>query len=214
MAVRSLTRSGIKGGRSLAAAGIKAGRNLARTTANSLGKYISMLAGISADDHVLIQSITVGAGGTPSVTFASIPQGYRSLELRVSAQSAGTDNALFLRMNGDSGTNYSRHRLFGNGTGVGSDSSVSDTSITPIAQIASSAYTSVVAAAVIEILDYASSSKFKTARALSGWDGNGSGWIQLASGAWQSLSPVTSLVLQLASANIAQGSRFDLYGVK
>ena len=71
-------------------------------------------------------------------------------------------------------------------------------------------------AAIIDILDYASTSKNKTVRVLTGFDQNGSGNICLASGLWFRSSPaaITSISLAGNSRNYLQYSQFALYAVK
>ena len=72
-----------------------------------------------------------------------------------------------------------------------------------------------VTSAVIDILDYKNTNKYKTARTLSGQDTNGAGIIQLLSGVWMSTAAISTLTLFTVSAfNIATNSSFSLYGVK
>jgi hypothetical protein len=68
---------------------------------------------------------------------------------------------------------------------------------------------------IIDILDYANTNKYRTIRALSGGDRNGSGFIELCSGLEQSTSAVTSITLEpTATFAFAQYSHFALYGIK
>ena len=70
-------------------------------------------------------------------------------------------------------------------------------------------------ATVCDILDYTNTNKYKTVRALSGHDQNGSGVIQLRSGFWRSTSAITSITISNDQiANIAEYTRFSLYGIK
>lgn len=75
----------------------------------------------------LIKTITVGAGGSPTIDFTGIPQvGFTDLMLVVSARSSRallTDN-LFVKFNNLT-TNLSGRILYGNGTAASSDSSTS-----------------------------------------------------------------------------------------
>ena len=72
--------------------------------------------------HNLIQTVTVGAGGTAAINFTSIPQTYTDLIVYVSGRydNAVSFNAGALRFNNDSGNNYSYRVLRGNGSSVDS----------------------------------------------------------------------------------------------
>jgi hypothetical protein len=77
-----------------------------------------------ATTMTLINSNTVGSGGTSAVVFSSIPSTYEHLYLVASARvtNSGETRALALRFNNDTGSNYTYKRLYGFGTGsVGVD---------------------------------------------------------------------------------------------
>ena len=65
---------------------------------------------------------------------------------------------------------------------------------------------------ILDVHDYASTSKNKTIRSLNGNDQNGAGDIYLTSGLWLSTAAVTSLTL-FTSANYLN-TTFSLYGIK
>ena len=67
--------------------------------------------------------------------------------------------------------------------------------------------------AIIDILDYASTNKYKTLRALSGYDANGSGYVALESLLWSSTAAVSSLVLTPYSGTWSQHTNISIYGV-
>ena len=169
----------------------------------------------SGDAHVLIQSQTVGAGGAASITFSSIPSTYRALQLRGISVSS-TFNSGRLTFNGDTATaNYASHELHGDGAAA---SSVAYTSGSLVGILfpgysGMGRSTTTPTAFVMDVLDYASTSKNKTIRALSGGDNNGTGDVELDSGVWLSTAAVTSFTITIASGTIAQNSTFSLYGV-
>lgn len=170
-----------------------------------------------ADAHVLIASQTVGAGGAASVTFSSIPQGYRALELRIMARStyaATSGVSVSVAFNGIGGTSYSYHFLSGDGAGASSGSGTSQPAI-PIGYVSgASATTGIFGVAIAQILDYASTSKYKTVRSLMGSDTNGAGGAGMFSGLYMDTTAISSLVLTSGgSASFAQYGRFDLYGI-
>jgi hypothetical protein len=71
----------------------------------------------------LISSITVGAGGSTSMTFSAIPQTYTDLQLVVSSRSqgGGFNPTLNLEINADTSVSYVSRDLVGNGSAVGSN---------------------------------------------------------------------------------------------
>ena len=155
-----------------------------------------------------IQTVTVGSGGSSTITFSSIPQTYQHLQIRISIKGAYGP----LRFNGDTGSNYRRHWAYGNGTiGSGSDAG------TWMDVIDSSNTANVFAGNIVDILDYTNTSKYKTARIVRGADfNNGSGSVSFLSGLWMSTSAVTSITLNAngLSGSFSQFTTAALYGVK
>jgi hypothetical protein len=77
-----------------------------------------------------------------------------------------------------------------------------------------SAAANVFGAGIIDILDYADTNKYKTVRALSGTDNNGSGDIILGSGLYQQTTAITSITLEANGVNWLTNSSFALYGIR
>ena len=180
-----------------------------------LGIWASQISGklwAPAGAYESIATTTVGAGGSSSITFSSIPSTYTHLQIRVMAIGSAAEG--YMRFNSDTGSNYSYHVLYGNGSSAGATSSTSTTRVlgTGFAAGASSATNPYVT--VIDILDYANTNKYKTTRALDGQDLNGSGIIDLNSGLWQSTSAITTVNLFCNSGSYNQYSSFALYGIK
>lgn len=176
----------------------------------------SFAQGVSAGGAAFesIASITPSAGAT-SVTFSSIPSTYQSLQIRYLARrnAAGTLN-VYLRPNSDSTSNKSYHYLRGDGSAV-SASGVASNSRIYIGDATGSGNTSnVFGIGIVDIHDYASTTRNKTVRSFNGFDDNGSGWCYLSSGCWQSTSAITSLEFEFAGDDLASGSTFALYGIK
>jgi hypothetical protein len=145
-----------------------------------------------------------------SVTFSSIPATYTHLQVRVAAR-AGSDDDLRFRLNGDTGTNYSRHLIFGNGSTTGAGAGVSS-SVGSVGSINNTA--NVFSVGVLDILDYTNTNKYTTSRSLNGYDANGSGIIMLYSTAWMNTAAVTSITLFPQSSSFQQYSSIALYGIK
>lgn len=159
-----------------------------------------------------IATVTVGSGGQSTVTFSSIPSTYKHLQLRVIGN-VSTDSNMTMRLgNGsvDSGTNYSWHQLYGTGSAAGAVAGANSTQMYFASMTNGS---NIFGASIIDILDYADTNKYKTVRGLDGYDANGSGVVDLASGSWRSTSAVNTIELKCA-ANFNQYSSFALYGIK
>jgi hypothetical protein len=162
-----------------------------------------------------IATVVAGAGGASSVTFSSIPGTFQHLHMRVLAQDARTASdasQMYLTFNGDTATNYSGFQLAGNGSAVSTFGGASDPSIGLITGRGGSGF--YMGANIIDILDYANTSKFKTLRSFGGADSNGSGQMRLDVGSWRSTSAITSMTFSPLAANFAQHSTFALYGVR
>lgn len=175
----------------------------------------------STNSYESISTVTVGAGGTSTITFSSIPSTYKHLQIRLIAQtnrSSASGDFMTLRFNSDSGTNYNGHYLGGNGTtavaGVQGNANVMY-----VERVSCSTQTNIFGAIVMDILDYASTNKNKTARWLGGYDVNGDASttnLQFGSGLWiNSSNAITSITLNTgAGTAFNANSQFALYGIK
>jgi hypothetical protein len=182
-----------------------------------LGIYASQISGhlfAPSGSYDSIATVTVGSGGVGSISFTSIPSTYTHLQIRGIGRSATTNNAWRVRFNGDSGSNYSRHYSFGDGSGTQYLTAINQTSIGLGVFSTSSQSTGVFTSTAFDILDYRNTSKNSTLRAVTGFDNNGSGTVGWFSGAWFNTAAVTSLEIFVDSGNIAEYSSFALYGIK
>jgi hypothetical protein len=200
----------------------------------TIQRYTDMLAGNTVWNpwepegaYDSLATVTVPSGGLASVTFAAIPNTYKHLQLRVFAQSNRTsfsvDN-LFGTVNGDSSASYAQHSLQASAsttTAPTAGGNASQTALT-IGGINSGVATNVFTASVVDYLDYASTSKFKTIRSLNGYDVNGTvgtgswgGQVGIYSNLYMKTDPITSLTFTVLSGTaFTQHSQFTLYGVK
>ena len=77
-----------------------------------------------------IETITVGSGGAPSVTFSSIPATYTDLVVKASARTDTANNVqnLYVEFNGSGGTAYSSRTLYALNSGAPASTSASSDS--------------------------------------------------------------------------------------
>jgi hypothetical protein len=170
-----------------------------------------------------LATYTVPSGGVSEIKFAGLPTGgqYTHLQIRGIGQ---TNRATYpieefrMQFNGDTGSNYSYHQLDGDG-GSAYAQAASSTSYIQMDELGTTTG-GTYGAFVIDILDYASTSKYKTTRALAGEMTNSSyggyyGIIGFNSGLWRSTSAINSIKIYPAySSTLSQYSSFSLYGVR
>jgi hypothetical protein len=120
----------------------------------------------------------------------------------------------------DTGSNYNWHSLGGDGVSAfGYTPGPTLNYIQAVSSVQGSGLSNAFGVGVIDILDYANTSKNKTVRILTGSEVNsysdGDYFVGLNSGAWFSTSAIDRIKLYPNSVgNLAQYSSFALYGVK
>jgi hypothetical protein len=176
---------------------------------------MQILAGVGAPatgDYNSIATVTVGVSGSSTIDITSIPSTYKHLQIRGIIK-ASTGSQLNFKLNSDATANYARHGAMGDGstTNIWSVANGSYFMAFPFTGLPTGA--NIFASVVIDILDYASTSKYKTVRIMSGQDSNGSGEVDLASGLWFNTAAVTSVNVFLPAGNFVQYSTLSVYGI-
>lgn len=176
---------------------------------NNIAGVLAPYVAIPTGDYESIQTVTVGAGGSTSIDFTSIPSTYKHLQIR-SLQLSTTD--FFMQFNGDTGNNYNAgHQVRGDGSSATAAALGQNTGMYFGFTGSGSAY----GATVADILDYRNTSKYTTVRQLIGYDANGSGFVALRSNLWMNTAAITSIkIFPISSGTISQYSSFALYGIK
>ncbi len=175
-----------------------------------------MLAGNDAYTPAFesIATVSVGSGGTSEIEFASIPSTFTHIQLRFSTITETGGKVIIMRFNSDSGTNYTRHFLNGQGTSASAAGGTGESSIRAFGQNIGTD-TASPAVGIIDILDYTNTNKYSTVRILSGMDDNGSGEIAIESSLWLNTAAISNIKFRLNdSSDFAQYSHFALYGIK
>ena len=156
-----------------------------------------------------------------SVTFSSLGS-YEHLQLRISAKSARstsyTNDDIMMRFNGDTGSNYSYHRITGEDTTPDADATSSGSYI-KVSSIQSDAGLSGAAnygGLIVDILDYADDgNKNTTVMGASGLTVApiGKNRVTFFMGLWNNTDDVTSIVLTPANGDFIRGSEISLFGL-
>lgn len=183
-----------------------------------IGALVAGITGAGGASLSSYESIATasGTGSSGTITFSSIPSTFKHLQLRIMARStgAGTRGDLYLYMNTDTGTNYTYHYLYGSGSTAGAGGAGTQ-GLTYLGSIPyTSGLTSTMGVATVDILDYGSTTKYKTQRTFNGEDQNGSGYVYMVSGLWMNTAAITTLEVKVLSGSFSTDSRFALYGIK
>ena len=173
---------------------------------------------VSADNYYMEPIATTLLSGTAgSVTFSSIPQNYKHLQIRMFAHTNRTVDPDYLKINfnGDTGSNYSWHYIYGQGASVAAGAGANSTYMFSEYYGGAAQNANTYGAGITDILDYTNVYKFKTIRDLGGYDNNGDGSISFQSGLWMNTAAVTSIKITPGGGTlISANSRFSLYGIK
>ena len=153
---------------------------------------------------------------TATVTFSSISGSYTDLILIISGRStyAGSISDSRLKINSDTGTNYSNTSLYGDGSAAGSDRFSNSTFGSagfwfPAANTTSGIYS----ATTVQFMNYSNTTTYKTWLVKNGNNSNLAGLPHFNVGLWRSTSAITQLDISLATGSWASGSTFTLYGI-
>jgi hypothetical protein len=165
-----------------------------------------------------IATVTVGSGGSSSISFSSIPSTFKHLQVRCvsKATAAGNGYSMIVAANSDTTVaNYRSHYIEGNGSSVAAGTYQSEGGAYFVGGSTGAGTSSEwFGATVFDVVDYQSTNKNKTFKALTAHDRNGAGNIHFSSAVWLNTNAITSLTISLAGSNLAQNSKFALYGIK
>ena len=141
-----------------------------------------------------------------SVSFSSL-SGYRDLVFVVQATATQTNDDITMRLNGDTGSNYHRVQMSGNGSATASDtSSTTSWNFSNLWSLNGTTATLL----VVSVLDASATDKHKAMLARWNLTAQGTGAI---AGRYASTSAITSASFQATNSNFASGSSFYVYGI-
>lgn len=144
-----------------------------------------------------------------NVTFSSIPSTYTDLVLVCGYARSGGGNNISLRLNGDTGTNYSETFIEGDGTTVSSGRNSNDSNMR-VAFVGSGSSTGQ-ATMVINFNNYSNTTTYKTV--LTRYS-EASSFAGESVGLWRSTAAINSIEIgRSATVNWTAGSVLTLYGI-
>ena len=155
---------------------------------------------------------TVTLGGTASsVTFSSIPATYRDLVLVMNGSPSSNDYpTLSSRLNGDTGANYSRVRMYGTGSSTASSAADGFTGLQLSSYTGIGSSTTSHSVVIANLMDYSATDKHKTAIVRSG---NNTEGVEATASRWANTAAVTSWQIFVNVGGFASGFTFSLYGI-
>lgn len=159
---------------------------------------------MATNTYVALDKVTVTGSAASSVTFSSIPQGYT--DLRIIANIQDSNGYGLIRINSDTGSNYSRTSIYGDGSSAVSERTTSQTSAYYQSSGSGFWYSD------FNFMNYSNTTTNKTILCRNGF-ASASTWAQV--NLWRSTAAITSISFISASSNtIAVGSTFSLYAIK
>jgi hypothetical protein len=156
-----------------------------------------------------IASTTLGSA-TSSITFSSITSAYTDLRLVLTATVSSAGQAMRIRLNGDTGTNYSFTGIAGDGGGA----SAYGTSYSFINcdALTSGNSTTIPSLYAFDFFSYAGSTKKTNLMSYSG-DRNGSGFVVQQVNLWNSTAAINEILIYVGVGNLNVGTTATLYGI-
>jgi hypothetical protein len=166
---------------------------------------------MATNTYVALDKVTVGIA-TPSITFTSINQGYTDLFIEANIQQVVNGEDVAIQFNSDTGSNYSRTYLCGDGSNAHSGRS-SNATYMVLDHHATPPTADSFSVNLINVQNYSNTTTNKTviarANSLSSFAGTAA-----VTGLWRSTAAITSVTIFCTNgSNIKAGSTFSLYGI-
>jgi hypothetical protein len=169
-----------------------------------------------ASTYTLISSTTVGAGGSASITFSSIPSTYTDLILKLSVRSdrATVQDTFKITFNATA-SGYSFKRIYGDGTTAASDGSTGDAYLTVGYSVGNTASDSTFGNVELYIPNYAGSYNKSVSTDGTGESNANTAYQGFFTSLWSNTAAITSITIEGGtSATLLQYSSAYLYGIK
>ena len=163
---------------------------------------------LTTNSYESIATYTVGAGGSSTIVFSSIPQTYKHLEINMSILGNS-----YATLSTQSGAGSREHYLVGPGSGLGSGAS-NTASLVPDDASNSTVHPYIL---FVRIFDYTSANKYKQVRDWEGFTNNSGGEVLINAALLDaSTAAITSLTFTATGGSniFSQNTVASLYGIK
>jgi hypothetical protein len=160
-----------------------------------------------------IATTTLGSDAA-SYTFSTISGSYTDLVLISSVRStrAAADDSVYIRINSDTGSNYSNTVVKGNGSSASSNRNSNTTALYLADNIdAANQAAGTFSPMITNFENYSNATTYKTVLSRHN---QAAGEVAAVVGLWRSTSAITSIQIYCAIGNLKSGSTFTLYGIK
>ena len=170
------------------------------------------------DTFVKIASVTVGAGGSSSIDFTSIPSTYTDLCIKLSIRT--NNNAVFdsakINFNADTGSNYSRLYLVAEGTAFNNFSATGNAAYFPSYSLsAANATASTFSNSEFYIPNYAGSNQKSISMDATAETNAATAYLGIHAGRWTGTAAINQITIAPSSGTLFnQYSTATLYGIK
>lgn len=155
-----------------------------------------------------IATNTVSGTGTGQVTFSSISGSYTDLVLIASTKHSVTGQDFLVRVNSDSGTNYSTTRIVGDGSTAFSARRTNQ-NLWYLDEIGQPTTSYMVQ--IFNFMNYSNTTTFKTALWRNASAPSGTAAMV---GLWRNTAAITTILIESIGGNMADGCTYTLYGIK
>jgi len=166
-----------------------------------------------------LASVTVPSGGAASIVFNGIPTGYKHLQIRALSRTTNSlqYSQVFFTVN-DS-TSYHRHLILSDGYNSPGAYGYTAQAYASLGYLAgNNAISNNFGMAILDILDYTNTGKYKTYRGTFGANNNSQSnpdtYMGFVSGTYPSNNVVSKVTFSPESGSFAQYTQFALYGIK
>jgi hypothetical protein len=165
-----------------------------------------------ASSMTKISSVTVGSGGSSSISFTGIPQTYTDLHLVISTRASAASDSVGLRFNSDTGSNYPYRYLLGNGASL--TSSENTTTSTIGGRQPESTFTASTFGNCSFYIPNYTIATYKSVSTDAVSENNATtAMAQLTASTWSNTAAITSITVVPGSGNFVENSTATLYGI-
>ena len=166
----------------------------------------------SANTYTAIATTTL-ASAASSYTFSSISSAYTDLVLIASGITSVQDSIFSVRLNSDSGTNYSNTTILGyNGSGSGISGRSSNQTFA-LLSTSSSGSANQPGVIIANFLNYSNTTTYKTVLSRNASIGSVKTTDAIVN-TWRSTAAINTILIYPNTGTFSAGSTFTLYGIK